>query len=134
MVLLKCKYISRYSAPYSRSPALPLLMPRKSAYRRKIHAYARSAAWHARSRTFRTSVGFKCAGCGRVSRSNHAHHLSYRNAFGGREPDSDLMCLCSDCHAAAHTYARAHPGLTLRAATLKSLKVRKPGLLSRLFS
>lgn len=100
-------------------------MPRKSAYRSKIHAYARSAAWHARSCTFRTQAGFKCAGCGRVSRSNHAHHLDYSRAFAGREPDSDLMCLCAPCHRLAHAYARAHPSLSLRVATFRSLKIRR---------
>lgn len=138
MLWLKCKYTSRI-----RLHALgryPGLMPRSSAYRRKIHAYARTPVWARRSRLFRESVGFRCAGCGAVSRQNHAHHLSYARAFSGREPDSDLMCLCSVCHTAAHSYARAHPALSLRTATHRSLKAKvrarsgKPSLLRRLLT
>lgn len=95
---------------------------RKSAYRRKIHRYLRTPVWAARSRSFRESVGWRCAGCGRISRRNHAHHLSYAHAFRGLEPDSDLMCLCAPCHRAVHAYARAHPALTLRRATVRALR------------
>lgn len=96
-----------------------------SAYRNKIHSYARSDVWKARSRRFRASVGYKCAGCGKVNRANHAHHLSYAHAFSGKEPDSDLMCLCSNCHGKAHDYARAHPSLSLRVATQRALKIKR---------
>lgn len=95
---------------------------RKSAYRRKIHRYLRTPTWAARSLRFRTAAGFRCAGCGLVDRRNHAHHLTYSAAFHGREPDADLMCLCGPCHRAAHAYARSHPELSLRRATLRSLR------------
>lgn len=96
-----------------------------SAYRTRIHAYARTDVWHARSLRFRTARKFRCRACGRVSRSNHAHHLSYARAFAGKEPDSDLMCLCSRCHAQAHDFSRQHPGMSLRAATFKALGIRR---------
>lgn len=96
-----------------------------SAYRTKIHSYARSDAWKARSRRFRMSVGYKCAGCGKVNKANHAHHLTYSHAFTGREPDSDLMCLCSSCHRKVHDYAHRHRGLSLRDATYKALGKRR---------
>ena len=98
------------------------LLRRKSSFQRKIHRYLRTKTWAARSKRFRTSVGFRCAGCDLVSVWNHAHHLSYQHAFHGREPDSDLLCLCPDCHRAAHAYARAHPSLSLRRATALALR------------
>jgi 5-methylcytosine-specific restriction endonuclease McrA len=97
---------------------------KKSAYRRKIHAYARTEIWHERSRRFRASRAFICAGCGLQDRRNHAHHLDYSRAFSGTEPDSDLMCLCSDCHRKVHAYVRRHGG-TLRAATYAWLGARR---------
>lgn len=97
---------------------------RRSSYRRKIHRYLRTRAWAARSREFRREVGYRCAGCGTVSAWNHSHHLTYSRAFKGREPSADLLCLCPPCHRAVHTYAREHPGLSLRAATGRAL-VRK---------
>lgn len=125
MLLSITVYTLRDLATHSHSPAIPLLMPRKSSYRRKIHAYAASEVWAARSRRFRTQAGFRCRSCGLVDKRNHAHHLSYARAFSGKEPDSDLMCLCGPCHRLAHAYARSNPSLTLRVATFKSLGIRR---------
>jgi predicted HNH restriction endonuclease len=97
------------------------MLRRKSAYQRKIHRYLRTKTWAARSLRFRTSVGFRCASCGTTYRRNHAHHLTYQRAFHGREPSSDLLCLCPPCHRAVHAYARAHPALSLRRATFRAL-------------
>ena len=90
----------------------------RRAYKRKIHRYAASKTWARRSLEFRRSRGYRCEGCGRVSTRNHAHHLDYARAFKGREPDSDLMCLCSDCHYAVHRFARSQRhSVSLRQAT-----------------
>jgi predicted HNH restriction endonuclease len=99
------------------------VLRKKSKYQRKIHRYARTKTWAARSRAFRESRGWICAGCGKQDRRNHAHHLSYAQAFHGREPDADLMCLCSDCHLAVHRFARTFRG-TLRQATYRWLGAR----------
>jgi hypothetical protein len=93
-------------------------------YRRKIHRYLRGKTWAVRSKRFRQSVGFVCFSCGLRSAWNHAHHLTYARAFKGREPDSDLLCLCPPCHRSVHEYARAHPALSLRAATFRVLARR----------
>jgi predicted HNH restriction endonuclease len=93
----------------------------RSSYRRKIHRYLRTKTWAARSRAFRQAVGYRCFACGVRSAWNHAHHLTYARAFKGREPDSDLLCLCPPCHRAVHAYAREHPELKLRTATFRAL-------------
>lgn len=90
-------------------------------FRRKIHRYLRGKTWAERSKRFRRSVHYRCSGCGLVSAWNHSHHLTYARAFRGREPSSDLLCLCPPCHRAVHAYARAHPSLSLRAATFRAL-------------
>lgn len=94
---------------------------RKSRYRTKIHRYLRTKTWAVRSKKFRRSVHYRCAGCGVIACGNHTHHLTYQRAFKGREPASDLLCLCPPCHRAVHAYARANPCLSLRTATFRAL-------------
>lgn len=87
-------------------------------FRARIHAYEAGPVWAARSQAFRRTHGPYCQACGRQPppRDLHAHHVTYDNAFGGREPDRDLRALCKDCHAIVHKLAREQH-LNLRVAT-----------------
>ena len=47
--------------------------------------------------------GEKCQRCKRSDKQLHVHHLSYKTDRSPWEyPDSNLVCLCEDCHAELH--------------------------------
>ena len=46
-------------------------------------------------------IGF-CEYCGATWRALHAHHITSRGA-GGNDTEDNLVCLCVNCHTAAHS-------------------------------
>lgn len=47
-----------------------------------------------------TKIGTKCCNCG--STNNLQYHHIIPLAFGGNDIDSNLCCLCEDCHGLIH--------------------------------
>lgn len=63
--------------------------------------YLKSKEWEQRRQEYFSKNGYKCNVCG----SQHIiqlHHLNYNRL--GYEKDSDLICLCSECHKLLHIY------------------------------
>lgn len=80
--------------------------------------YISSPQWLARKRRYFKTHPRRCRICRagvRFDDQIHLHHLSYEHM--GDEPDSDLMPLCQEHHAAIHKFHQRQGG-SLRAATL----------------
>lgn len=63
--------------------------------------YLKSDEWKQRRQEYFSKNGSRCSICG----SQHTiqlHHLNYKRL--GYERDSDLICLCSECHKLLHLY------------------------------
>lgn len=82
-------------------------------YARRIEAYENSDVWRARAARFRRHHGNVCQACGATPVD--VHHRSYKRAFFGNEPDSDLRALCRADHRHVHDLTRL--GWTLADAT-----------------
>lgn len=77
--------------------------------------------WSVRRARYYATHPRRCVGC-KSRRSLDLHHLSYERR--GRELDSDLVCLCHDCHMQAHQLYDALKGIVdLREATRRWLVV-----------
>lgn len=61
--------------------------------------YIASKVWRKKRRRVFYRDKHKCQECG-ATRWLQVHHLTYKRLF--REPLSDLITLCRDCHKAAH--------------------------------
>lgn len=83
-------------------------------------SYMSSADWEARKRAYFRKKKKACRACTYYGPDIDLHHLSYVNL--GSEPNSDLMALCERCHRFVHMYARRHPRLSLRDATLAAVE------------
>jgi len=62
-------------------------------------AYLQSKEWHRRRIGCLSRAGFRCETCGSdggITKTLHAHHLTYARIFN--EQAEDLMCLCRTCH------------------------------------
>lgn len=67
------------------------------AFWEKYRRYLKSPQWHKKRLALAFKVNFTCERCGQYNRSSfEAHHKTYKNVF--KEPLSDLMFLCGDCH------------------------------------
>ena len=59
--------------------------------------YLRSEKWKKKRYAKGFQVGFLCERCGQYSKASfEIHHKTYAHIF--KEPLSDLMFLCPDCH------------------------------------
>lgn len=84
-------------------------------------AYIKSKEWAAKRQYYFSCKGKLCQACG--SRSNIVvHHLSYANL--GREPLTDLMGLCQDCHKEVHKIHRKLRG-DLRSVTMVYVNTKR---------
>jgi 5-methylcytosine-specific restriction endonuclease McrA len=66
-------------------------------------SYLKSPAWQDKRRQALRRAGYRCQACGK---RNHlqVHHLTYIRL--GHELPTDLVCLCSACHAVADVVRR----------------------------
>lgn len=62
--------------------------------------YLKTEHWKDTRKNALKRAGNKCQLCGERDKQLHVHHNNYENR--GREKDSDLIVLCSDCHAKFH--------------------------------
>jgi hypothetical protein len=73
--------------------------PVRKFVRPNYHGYMKSSRWKRVKERIYKLRGRKCELCG--SEVNlHVHHLNYNRL--GRERNSDLQILCSNCHATTH--------------------------------
>lgn len=77
------------------SDVAPSLQPAK---RVDYHAYIQSAAWRAKADACKERAGYRCMICyaSGAGVMLDAHHRTYARL--GEELDTDLICLCRDCH------------------------------------
>lgn len=54
--------------------------------------------------------GHRCRWCGRTNAGLHIHHINYRSAGGGHEPEN-LISLCVDHHQMVHTNKQVYPAM-----------------------
>lgn len=78
-------------------------------------SYMASEEWDGRRSLYFRQHAKRCRACG-SDEDIELHHLSHEKM--GDEPDTDLVGLCVDCHAAVHAAARVNPELTMRRVTL----------------
>lgn len=45
--------------------------------------------------------GYVCAACGKISKSNHGHHIEYYSE-GGPGNAYNIITLCPECHSLYH--------------------------------
>lgn len=99
-------------------PALPSA-PRLSAeeHRARYQDYIGGKVWQRRRLAYYAKHPRLCRAC-QGTEKMHLHHMSYANAYEGKEPDGDLIALCEGCHDHVHVLHRTAAGrMTLRAAT-----------------
>lgn len=63
--------------------------------------YLKSQEWEERRSEYFSEHGKRCSICG-SNQTIQLHHLNYKRL--GYEKDSDLICLCSECHKLLHLY------------------------------
>lgn len=66
--------------------------------------YLKTHHWQEKRTRAMRSAGFRCMLCNQEGEL-HTHHRTYENL--GRENDSDLICLCGECHEAFHQRMKA---------------------------
>ena len=93
----------------------PMKRPIPSETTEAYRAYMQSSEWEAKKRAYFKTHARACKACGSTRRL-HLHHVSYR--LLGREPLSDLVCLCHPCHDRVHAI-RDQFGGDLRTTTHK---------------
>jgi hypothetical protein len=97
----------------------------RAEYAERIHRYEHTAEWKARSMRYRQSMvrarTDRCVACHKP-RVEDVHHISYRRAFTGREPDEDLVGMCHRCHMLVHELTRAPFHLDLLTATRRVIQ------------
>ena len=64
--------------------------------------YINSPEWNEKSRQAKERAGYRCQLCNRKGNDTtlHTHHKTYERLL--LELDSDLIVLCSECHAKFH--------------------------------
>lgn len=70
------------------------------AFHSRYDVYLQSPEWGRRRRLVMQRARGMCEGCG-VHRATQVHHLHYQRV--GRELLFDLVAICDQCHAVAHT-------------------------------
>lgn len=68
--------------------------------------YLESPQWRYLRERVKARDGYVCQDCG-TNRSLHVHHLTYERIF--REPLSDLITVCDDCHRTRHGLSTWRP-------------------------
>lgn len=66
----------------------------------KYEEYLLTDEWKEKAQKRIEIDGGECQMCG-TTENIHVHHLTYHNIFR-ENPYTDLVCLCSNCHAAVH--------------------------------
>jgi len=64
--------------------------------------YIKSDKWKTIAEETKRLAGYKCQVCNSADKTLYAHHRTY--ARQGSELQSDLICLCEDCHKLFHDY------------------------------
>lgn len=59
--------------------------------------------WQQKRLQIMSRAGFMCEECGSGEKTLHVHHKAYEKGCKPWEyPDSNLICLCDDCHSKTH--------------------------------
>lgn len=86
-------------------------------------AYIRSERWARKRTQVFAHYGKRCYACRRATGPIHVHHLSYANL--GREPMSDLMPLCVQCHREVTWIYKRNRRRGLRRVTLEYVRAKR---------
>lgn len=86
--------------------------------------YIKSEKWKMKREAYFDRYGRYCRACYTKRGHIHLHHTSYDRL--GREPFSDLVPLCTECHKGVHAlHRKSGRRMTLREATMAYINSKR---------